>query len=327
MPSDLILPNLVSGKALDQTARAAFQVILISKFMQEFSLPFSIKELEKTTLTPALYVVATPIGNLLDVSLRALTVLNQVNLIVCEDSRVTNKLLSKFKIKKPFLIYNDQSNQEVRDKILALIKSGQTLALVSDAGTPLISDPGYKLVAFLLANTAQVIAVPGPSSVTAALSISGIASDRFLFAGFVPHSAEAKSKFFEELSGISASLIFFESAQRLSNTLKSMLAVFGNRNAAVVREISKIYEETKRDQLETLADYYNKNQVKGELVILISKATNKDKQIDLDLIDQEIKSGLKKMKPKELIALIANQYGLDKKSLYQRMLKILQDEK
>ncbi len=153
----------------------------------------------QTGLLPALYVVATPIGNLGDITLRAINILKQCDFVVCEDSRITAKLLSNLEIKKPFIIYNDHSDNKVREKILNLVLQGKSLALVSDAGTPLISDPGYKLVAFLLEHNCRVLSVPGACSAIAALSVSGIASDRFMFVGFIPSTLQAKENFFKDL--------------------------------------------------------------------------------------------------------------------------------
>ena len=178
----------------------------------------------------------------------------------------------------------------------------------------------------LISNNVKVIAVPGPSSVIAALSISGIESDRFLFAGFIPDSKVAQEKLFKELAIINSSLIFFEAANQVLPSLEMMLEVFGNRTAAVVREITKIYEETKKDSLTNLIKYYQENKIKGEVVILVSKPKSDDKEIDLEALDEELKSGLKKFKPKDLVAIIADNYGLNKKVVYQRMLE-LKDEK
>ncbi len=285
--------------------------------MQEFFLKNFMNE-----MISGLYVVATPIGNFGDITLRAIEVLKNCDFVVCEDSRVTLKLLNKLEIKKPFIIYNDQSDDLVRGKILSLIKEGKIIALVSDAGTPLISDPGYKLVNMLISNSIKVIAIPGPSSVIAALSISGIESNRFLFAGFIPDSKIAQEKLFKELAIINSSLIFFEAANQVLPSLEMMLEIFGNRSAAAVREITKIYEETKKDSLSNLVKYYQKNNIKGEVVILVSPPKSDDKEIDLEALDEELKLGLKKFKPKDLVGIIADNYGLNKKVVYQRMLEL-----
>lgn len=274
-------------------------------------------------LNPALYVVATPIGNLGDITLRAIEVLQKCDYVVCEDSRVTSNLLAKLQIKKFLMIYNDHSDEEMRLKILNLILSGKSLALVSDAGTPLISDPGYKLVSLLLENNAQVISIPGACSAVAALSISGIESNRFLFAGFIPTAKAQRERFLKDLSTINSTLIFFETSHRISESLKVMLKTFGNRTACVVREITKIYEETKKDYLENLVEFYEANKIKGEIVILVSPPNKKSQEVDFDLVDEELKLALKTMKPKEAVALIADNHKLNKKDLYQRMLKLI----
>ena len=290
--------------------------------MQEFLQNHSL--LKPNKIIPALYVVATPIGNLNDITLRAINVLKECDFVVCEDSRTTSRLLDQLEIKKSFIIYNDHSNQVDREKILNQILQGKSLALVSDAGTPLISDPGYKLVAFLLENNCKVLSVPGACSAIAALSISGIESDRFMFVGFIPNTATGKENFFKDLANIESSLIFFETSNRLLSSLEKMLTIFGNRTAAVVREITKLYEETKKASLQDLIAYYKDRQIKGEIVILLSPA--KKDQINFDQIDEEIRLGLKKMKPKDLVSMIANNFLVNKKLVYQRMLQINKGE-
>ena len=296
--------------------------IKIIKNMQDFlnNLP-----LKNNNLVPALYVVATPIGNLGDITLRAINVLQKCDFVICEDSRITTNLLGRLEIKKPFIIYNDHSDNFVREKILNQILQGKSLALVSDAGTPLISDPGYKLVAFLHKNNCQILSVPGACSAIAALSISGIESDRFMFNGFIPAGLTAKENFFKDLSNIESSLIFFETSNRLLRSLVVMLKIFGNRNAATAREITKIYEETKKDNLENLIAHYQSKPPKGEIVIILSPPSKKE-QINFLAIDQELKSNLHKMRPKDLVAMIANNFAVNKKIIYQRMLEIVKNE-
>jgi 16S rRNA (cytidine1402-2'-O)-methyltransferase len=274
-------------------------------------------------LPPALYVVATPIGNAEDITLRAIRILKDADYVICEDSRVTAKLLAKLGIKKSLIIYNDHSDEQIRERILKLILEKKSLALISDAGTPLISDPGYKLTSFLLANNIKVIPIPGACSVIAALSVAGIESNRFLFTGFIPNSAIQRDKFFKEFATINSTLIFFESALRISTSLKAMLKILGNRTGCVARELTKIYEETKKDYLEKLVEYYENNKIKGEVVILISPPESENKAADLDLIDQELKSGIGKMKPKELVALVAENHKINKKIVYNRMMEII----
>ena len=284
-------------------------------YMQEF--------LSKSNadLMSALYVVATPIGNLDDITLRAINVLKKSDFVVCEDSRITAKLLNNLELKKPFIIYNDHSDILAREKILNLLLQGKSLALVSDAGTPLISDPGYKLVAFLLENNCQVLAVPGACSAIAALCVSGIASDRFMFVGFIPHTLPAKETFFNELTNINSSLIFFESSNRMIASLEVMLKIFGNRIACVSREITKIYEHTKKANLEELIEFYKKNPPRGEIVILLS-APAKKSEVSFEVIDEELKRGLNKMKPKDLVSIVSEHLKVNKKVVYQRMLEL-----
>lgn len=281
--------------------------------------------LKNRNLSPALYVVATPIGNLGDITLRAINVLQQCDFVICEDSRITANLLSKLEIKKSLIVYNDHSDNFVREKILNQILQGKSLALVSDAGTPLISDPGYKLVAFLHQNNCQVLSVPGACSAIAALSISGIESDRFMFVGFIPVGSATKENFFKNLLEINSTLIFFETSNRLTKSLEAMLKIFGNRNVTVAREITKIYEEAKRDNLENLITHYQSKQIKGEIVIVLSPPPKKE-QINFVAIDNELKSNLHKIRPKDLVVMIANNFAVNKKLVYQRMLDIVKNE-
>ena len=276
-------------------------------------------------ILPALYVVATPIGNLGDITLRAINTLKQCDFVVCEDSRTTAKLLKNLEIKKPFLVYNDHSDQLVREKILNLILQGKALALVSDAGTPLISDPGYKLVAFLLENNCQVLSVPGACSAIAALSVSGIASDRFMFVGFIPSGSLAKENFFKDLVNIDSSLIFFETSNRLIASLETMLKTFGNRIACVSREITKIYEQTKKANLTDLITFYQQNPPRGEIVILLSTPPKRG-EVSFAEIDEKLKQGLKTMKPKDLVSLVADNLAVNKKLVYQRMLELIKSD-
>lgn len=278
-------------------------------------------------LKNGLYVVATPIGNMLDVTFRAIDILKKCDFVVCEDSRVSSRFLGYFGIKKSFIIYNDHSLAEDRREILDLIKNqNKALCLISDAGTPLISDPGYKLVSFLLDNNVEVKSVPGACSAIAALSISGIESDRFLFAGFIPNSSQ-REVFLREFVNINSTLIFFESAQRLASSLSDMLRVFGNRKAAVAREITKLFEEVKKDDLKNLIEFYSQKNVKGEIVILISRAKDCEDEVNLSNLDSDLLLALKNMKPKDAVSLLSLNYNLPKKEVYQRMLDLLKDEK
>ena len=217
-------------------------------------------------MSKILYIVATPIGNLKDISSRAIETLENVDCILCEDTRVSEKLIEKTcSLKKYKLIsYNDHNAQTMIPKIIEKMKTGETFALISDAGTPLISDPGYKLVNACIENELPYTFIPGACSVISALVLSGFPSDRFLFDGF------ANKKNFEELSKLNSSVILFESPKRLLNTLQEMKKYFSNRRICVVREISKIFEEIKTGSIESLEQHFSNTQAKGEIVIVIS---------------------------------------------------------
>lgn len=274
-----------------------------------------------------LNIVATPIGNFSDITLRAIKALENADTILCEDSRVSAKLLNILKIKKPLMVYNDFSNIKEREKILNLIvNENKTLCLITDAGTPLISDPGHKLVCFLLENNVKVSTIPGPCSVIAALSISGIASDRFMFAGFIPQSKQKRINFIEEFKYLKTTLIFFESPKRLTDSLQDLYQILGNRETAIVREITKIYEEIKKEKLQKLISYYSTKSIKGEIVIVVSAEDKKNISINEMQVENEIKQLLKNTKPKDIAKLIAQNYSLNSKDIYQKILKI-KDEK
>src|SRR5690348_2587199 len=207
-------------------------------------------------LAAGLYILATPIGNARDISLRALETLRGSDVIAAEDTRVTAKLLAIHGISRPLIPYNDHNGAEMRPKILGRLERGEAVVLVSDAGTPLVSDPGYKLVRAAVAAGLPVIALPGPSAVLAGLTLSGLPSDRFLFAGFLPSKAGERKTMLEELKGVRATLIFFESAQRLSESLMAMAEVLGEREAVMARELTKLHEEVRRGSLTELAAHY-----------------------------------------------------------------------
>ena len=218
-----------------------------------------------------LYIVSTPIGNMSDITLRALEVLKSVDLILSEDTRETDKLLKKYGFSKPQISYRDQNHNRVIEQIKDMLKNGKSLALVSDSGTPLISDPGFKLVRELALENLKLETVPGPSAVTAALSISGLPTDKFLFLGFLPKSSVQIEKFFKKYSDIDATLIFYESPFRLSGSMKIAQKVLGHRQACVCNDITKMYEEVVRGSLEEISDHYSKKKIKGEFVVLIAK--------------------------------------------------------
>lgn len=269
-----------------------------------------------------LYIVATPIGNLADISLRALDILKLADLILCEDTRVSGNLLSHYSIKKPLLSYNDHNAADRRPEIFTALENGKRIALISDAGTPLVSDPGYKLVREALDRGFFVTAIPGASSVLSALCLSGLPSDRFLFAGFLPTKTEALKKYLGEFATVPATLIFFESARRLEDTLEAMITVFSDRKAAVVREITKLYEESRRGQLsELLEQIRSTGTLKGEIVIVVAPPQEAE-AIASQNIEEQLKLLLCSHSIKESASILAEQTGKPRKEIYALALKI-----
>ena len=220
-------------------------------------------------LAPGLYLVATPIGNLRDITLRALEVLAGVDLVLAEDTRVSGKLLAAHDISAKLDRYDEHSAQRARPKILAALAAGARVALISDAGTPLVSDPGYRLVMEAVAQGSEVFPIPGASAVMAALTVAGLPTDRFLFAGFPPPKSAARKTFFGELAAIRATLIFFEGGSRLAASLKDMAQVLGPREAAVARELTKLHETVIRGSLDDLAADIRFAAPKGEIVVVV----------------------------------------------------------
>lgn len=226
--------------------------------------------MHKNDNLPGLYLVSTPIGNIRDITLRAIDTMKTSDLILCEDTRNTRKLLEKLDIDSKLMVYNDHSDDRIREKVLHLItEQAKIISLVSDAGTPLISDPGYKLVRYLKQHNVFVDALPGASAPLAALVLSTLPPDKFLFAGFLPKTAIKKAKLFKELSCINATLIFFESAHRIIDSIKIALEVFGDRKASIARELTKIHQEVITLNLEDLLTQSLKLTKKGEFVFLI----------------------------------------------------------
>jgi 16S rRNA (cytidine1402-2'-O)-methyltransferase len=272
-------------------------------------------------LAAGLYILATQIGNARDISLRALEILKACDVIAAEDTRVTAKLLAIHGVSKPLIAYNDHNGVEMRPKILARLEQGQAVVLVSDAGTPLVSDPGYKLVRAAIAAGLPVVALPGPSAVLAGLTLSGLPSDRFLFAGFLPSKAGERKSVLEEVKGVRATLIFFESAQRLSESLAAMAEVLGNRDAVMARELTKLHEEVRRGPLKELAAHYEKlGAPKGEVTLLVAPPLAAAP--DLARIDAALKSALAFMPVKAAAELIAGLTDGSRKEIYARALEL-----
>ena len=219
---------------------------------------------------PGLYIVSTPIGNLNDITIRALETLKNSDIILCEDTRISAKLLAKHNITGSLSIYNDKSDETTRKYIMKNIEAGKVVSLISDAGTPLISDPGYKLVREVKEKGYFIDIAPGVSAPIAALTLSGLPSDRFIFAGFLPKTDIGREKVFLEFAEVDATLIFFDRSTRIVDSLQAALKILGNREANVSRELTKLFQESRTSDIESLIKYYSHNLPKGEIVLLIS---------------------------------------------------------
>ncbi|HJR83000.1 MAG TPA: 16S rRNA (cytidine(1402)-2'-O)-methyltransferase [Sphingomicrobium sp.] len=270
-------------------------------------------------LPPGLYIVATPIGNLGDLSPRAAETLGRSDLVLAEDKRVTAKLLAHAGAKVPMANYNDHTSKAERDNIVARL-AAEAIALVSDAGTPLISDPGYKLVRDARAAGHAVFTIPGPSAVVAALTLAGLPTDRFLFGGFLPPKAKARADAIAELADIRATLVLYESGPRLGESLASLAEVLGNREAAVVREISKLHEESVTGSLSELAERYVSAQPKGEIVIVVGPPSESEEASDHDL-ETALDEAMKSMSPSRAAAEVAARLNVPRKRAYAMALE------
>ena len=271
-------------------------------------------------LTPGLYIVATPIGNLGDLSSRAAAILSSADAIAVEDSRVTAKLLRHIGVRRPMVAYHDHVAEHVRPALIARMAS-EAIALVSDAGTPLISDPGYKLVRDARAAGIPIVTIPGPSAVIAALTLSGLPTDRFLFMGFLPAKAKARSEAIAEVASIRATLVFYESGPRLGATLQALADGLGDRDAAVAREISKLYEECLTGSLGDLAKRYADAAPRGEIVLVVGPPGEPETTTEDDA-DQLLCEALTRLSPARAAGEVAKATGLDRRTLYARALAL-----
>jgi 16S rRNA (cytidine1402-2'-O)-methyltransferase len=270
-------------------------------------------------LAPGLHLVATPIGNLGDITLRALWVLRGVDRILCEDTRVTGRLLAHFGIATPLDPYHDHNADRVRPQVLAALRRGATLALVSDAGTPLVSDPGYKLVREALAEGLPVTAAPGPSAAVTALVLSGLPPDAFLFAGFLPPRSAARRRALGQWRDVAATLVFYEAPSRLAGCLADLAAALGDRRAAIARELTKRHEELRRGALSALAAHYRDMPApRGEVVIVVGPPLAAAPQVDA--VEARLDALLGEMSLRDAVARLAAETGLARRDLYERAL-------
>lgn len=276
--------------------------------------------LSEAPLAPGLYLVATPIGNLRDITLRALDVLAAADVILCEDTRVTGRLLKIYGVSGRLERYDEHAAERVRPKALAALAAGGRLALASDAGTPLISDPGYRLVRAAAEQGTPVFPIPGPSAVLAGLSVAGLPTDRFLFAGFPPPKTAGRRALFTELAPIRATLVFFESGPRLAACLADMAAVFGDREAAVARELTKLHETTLRGTLADLAADPRLASPKGELVVMVGAGAVR--AATADEADAALAEALSRAGPADAASEVAKALGLNRRELYARALAL-----
>jgi 16S rRNA (cytidine1402-2'-O)-methyltransferase len=267
-------------------------------------------------LEPGLYIVATPIGNLSDLSARAAEVLARADLVAVEDSRVTAKLLRHIGVKRPMQPYHDHNADKVRPGLIARM-TGEAVALVSDAGTPLISDPGYKLVRDARAAGITVVTIPGPSAVIAALTLAGLPTDRFAFFGFLPAKAGARATAIAEAASFRGTLAFYESGPRLGATLAALRDGLGDREAAVAREISKRFEETVTGTLSDLAARYKDAPPKGEIVFVVSPPGEAEAASEAD-VDAALREAMTTLSPSRAAAEVAARLGLPRRQVYER---------
>jgi len=269
-------------------------------------------------LPPGLYLVATPIGNLADISLRALAVLSRADLIAAEDTRHSRKLLSHFGIKGELTPYHEHNAAKERPRLLARIGAGFSVALISDAGTPLVSDPGYKLVCEAVDAGLAVTSIPGPSAVMAGLTSASLPTDTFLFGGFLPPKAGARHKRLEELKAVPATLVFFETASRLAKSVADMAEVLGPREAALARELTKLHETVTRGNLTELAALIEPGtELKGEFVVVIGPPSPEDAFIGDDQIMAALKQALQDESFRDAVRSVAERFKLKRSRVYE----------
>lgn len=277
-------------------------------------------------LINGLYIISTPIGNLKDISQRAREVLEEAPVIACEDTRVSKKLFSLLglSLNKKFVTYQDHNEEEQAQNIIDLINNGAVVALVSDAGSPLISDPGYKLVKKCREQNVYVTAIPGACAVITALQLSGLPSNRFMFAGFIPNKDKARTDLFNELKDINTTLIFYETAPRIIKTLETAAEIFVGREMTVARELTKIYEEVIGGAAQKIIENFTLNQPKGEFVLMIAPPA-KDKY-SVENVKEILAEKMTETSLKSAVKEVSEDYGLNKSAVYELALRIKNEQ-
>jgi 16S rRNA (cytidine1402-2'-O)-methyltransferase len=287
------------------------------------NLSFEDQSPEILVLPPGLYIVATPIGNLGDMTRRAIDVLGAVTVIACEDTRVTGKLMAHLGIRKPLRRYDDHADAASRDALIALMRA-EPVALVSDAGTPLISDPGYRLVRAAQAEGIMITSLPGPSALITALTLAGLPTDRFLFGGFLPGKDKARGDVLRELAGMPATLVFYDTGPRLADTLDAMAELLPRREIAVARELTKLFEECRRGSAADLAAHYREHPPRGEIVVLAGPQGEAPKPDDA-AVEAALRDALTRLPVAKAAKEVARATGIDRKEMYVRALALQSD--
>lgn len=278
----------------------------------------------RQSLAPGLYFVATPIGAARDITLRALDILASAEVLAAEDTRTLRHLMEIHGValgQRPLVAYHDHNGEAVRPRLLRALAEGKSVAYASEAGTPLVADPGYQLARAAIEAGHPVLAAPGPSAVLTALTVAGLPSDRFLFAGFPPTAAGARARFLEELAPVAATLVLYESPKRVGKLLADMARQFGpDRKAAVCRELTKRFEEVTRGTLGDLADRFADREVKGEIVVVIDRAG--ERQPEAASVEEALKAALTSMSVKDAVGFVSQNTGVSRKIVYEMALRI-----
>jgi 16S rRNA (cytidine1402-2'-O)-methyltransferase len=271
-----------------------------------------------------LYIVSTPIGNLGDITLRALEILKSVDLVAAEDTRHSRKLFSRYDIKTPLVSYYRAKEEITGDKVLAALQSGKNVALISDAGTPGISDPGYYLIKKTIDEGGKVITIPGPSAIISALTLSGLPTDRFVFEGFLPPKGSARKRRLEAILDEKRTIIFYESPRRAGRTLKELLKLLGDRKAALARELTKIHEEVVRGKISDIIKVIEENGLKGEVTLILAGQNEKvEKNSDEADVVSTLQSILEKgLSVKDSAEIAAREFNISKRRAYQEIIRM-----